>query len=83
MEEDIFDTFHAFDGMSPQDFQGHHNSILEYLSVVLEMEDMNGGVIGAWSHERILLVEVDGRDGLLMELHGLIGSGWEIDIVAD
>ena len=59
--------------MSPKYFQGHHDCVLHDFSVVLEVEDMNGGIVGTGGHEGVLFVETDVVYGFLMELHGLVG----------
>ena len=44
---------------------------------------MDGGIVGTWGHERVLFVETDVCNGLLMELHGLIRFGRQINIIAN
>ncbi len=83
MEHDVLHSFKALHRVSPQHLQGHHHSILHYLSVVLEMEDVNRSVIRTGGHQRVLFVETDVRDRLLMELHRLVRLGRKVHIVTD
>ncbi len=47
------------------------------------MEHMYGGIIATGRHQWVLMMEVDSSQGFLVELHGLVRLGGQVDVVAD
>lgn len=83
MEKDVLNALETLDGVTSEHFEGHHNGVLHDFRVVFEVEDVDCAVVGGGGHEGVFLVEVDGGYGFLVELHGLVGFGGQVDVVAD
>ena len=69
--------------VSPEYFERHHNRILHNFGIVLKMEHMYGGIIATGRHKWVLMMEVNSSQGFLVELHGLVRLGGQVDVVAD
>lgn len=83
VENNVLNSLHTLDRVSPQNLQRHPDCILHDLCVIFEVENMDCSIIWTWGHQRVFFMETQPGYGFLVELHSLIGLGREVNIIAN